>query len=135
MNLKKRVKRKKRIFPLFEESILSNNNYKKLLEKDKKVKFDFLGNRDFYFIVKGIAHEMNDNNLDYKNIIQKYIERNFGGFEITINFENDYNHLTELQKYKDVKYTDFFEKISTRTKWTSVQIFEIIYNIYCNRKR
>ena len=99
---KKESKDKKEMFSLFEESILSNNNYKRLLEKDKKVKLDFLGNRDFYFIVKGIAHEMNDNNLDYKNIIQKYIERNFGGFEITIDFENDYTHLREFEKYKNI---------------------------------
>jgi len=130
---KKKKKEKNKNFSLFGESILSNNNYKRLLEKDRKIKLDFLGNRDFYFIIKEIAHEMNDNNVDYKNIIQKYIERNFGGFEIPIDFENDYSHLKEFEKYKDVHYKDFFEKIQTRPKWTSVQIFEIVFNIYCNR--
>ena len=129
---KKESKNKKENCSLFDEIILNNNNYKRLLEKDKKVKLDFLGNRDFYYIIKGIANEMNDNNVDYKNIIQKYIERNFGGFEITIDFEEDYSHLREFDKYKGVQYKDFFEKILTRQKWTSVQIFEITFNIYCS---
>ena len=128
---KKESKNKKENFLLFEKTILSNTNYKKLLEKDKKVKLDFLGNRDFYYIIKGIANEMNDNNVDYKNIIQKFIERNFGGFEITIDFEKDYGHLREFEKYKGEQYKNFFEKILTRQKWTSVQIFEIVFNIYC----
>jgi energy-coupling factor transporter ATP-binding protein EcfA2 len=130
---KEELKKKKLYYTPFEESVLNNKNYKNLYENDKKVKIDFLGNRDFYYLIKGIASEMNDNNLDYKVIIQKYIERNFGGFEITIDFENDYGHLREFEKYKDDIYKDFFKKISDRPKWSSFQIFEIIFNIYCSR--
>jgi len=41
------------------------------------------------------------------------------------------NSLDEFQKYKGEIYQNFFEKISSKETWTSVQIFEIIYNIYC----
>ena len=112
------------------EEILNNKDFQKLLENDRKIKEDFLGNRDFYYIIKGLANEMNDNNLDYKVIIKQYIERNFGGFKITIDFEKDY----EFQKYKEEKYTKFLERIllkTEKTEWTSVQIFVIIFNIYC----
>ncbi len=129
---KDKMKKKKDYYTPFEESVLENEYYKMLYEKDKKVKIDFLGNRDFYYIIKGIANDMNDNNLDYKVIIQKYIERNFGGLEIIIDFENDYDHLTEFENYKKDYYKEFFNKILERPKWTSVQIFEIVYNIYCN---
>jgi len=116
-----------------QKSLLNNKYYKNLYEKDKKVKVDFLGNRDFYYIIKGIANEMNDNNLDYKVIIKKYIERNFGGYEIIIDFENDYDDLKEFEKYNKDEYKEFFNKILERPKWTSVQIFEIVFNIYCNQ--
>ena len=119
-------------YALFEEAAINNPKYKKLLEEDKKIKLDFLGNRDFYYIIKGIANEMNNNNLDYKNIVQKFIERNFGGFEIIRDFENNYSHLTEFQKYKDPMYKCFFDELLTKQKWSSVQIFEIVFNIYCN---
>ena len=114
-----------------KETILSNKDFKRLFEKDNQIKEDFLGNRDFYFIIKGIANEMNDNNLDFKEVIKKYIERNFGGFDITIDFEKDYNSLKEFEKYKGDIYENFFEKIKSRKTWSSVQIFEIIFNIYC----
>ena len=52
---------------------------------------------------------MNDNNLDFKEVIKKYIERNFGGFDITIDFEKDYNSLKEFEKYKGDIYENFFE--------------------------
>ncbi len=115
------------------EALLSNKDFKLLFEKDKTIKEDHLGNRDFYFIIKGIANEMNNNNLDYKVLIKKYIERNFGGFEIIIDFENDYDSLREFEKYKDDIYKIFFDKISKKEKWSSVHLFEIIYNIYCEK--
>ena len=76
---------------------------------------------------------MNNNNLDYKVLIKKYIERNFGGFEIIIDFENDYDSLREFEKYRDAIYKNFFDKISEGEKWSSVRLFEIIYNIYCEK--
>ena len=113
------------------ETLSSNKDYKRLYEKDNLIKEDFLGNRDFYYIIKGNANEMNDNNVDFKEIIKKHIERNFGGFDITIDFEEDYDSLKEFEKYKGDIYKNFFQKISSRKTWSSVQIFEIIFNIYC----
>ena len=74
---------------------------------------------------------MNDNNADFKAFIGKYIERNFGGSEIKIDYEKDYISLDEFQKYKCEVYQNFFEKLSSRETWSSAQIFAIIYNIYC----
>ena len=131
LNQKKLNSKKKQenSIPSEEAQLLSNEDFKNLLEKDKKIKEDYLGNRDFYFIIKGIANEMNDNNLDSNDIIKKYIERNFGGFEINIDFENDYSSLSD--KYKEEIYKNFFDKISERQKWSSVQLFKIVFNIYC----
>ena len=118
---------------LFDPAPFSNKDFKKLYENDKKIKEDFLGNRDFYFIIKGIANEMNEINIvNYKGIIKKYIERNFGGFEIIIDFEKNYHELQELEQYNQQIYTDFFSKITEREKWSSIQIFEIVFNIYCS---
>lgn len=128
---KEKSTNKKEKYTPVEENLLNNKYFKRLLEKDKKIKKDFLGNRDYYFIIKGIANDMNNNNLDYKDIIKKYIERNFGGFEIPIDFENDYDSFKEFEKYKNDEYKAFFTKILERPKWSSVQIFEIIFNIYC----
>ena len=65
----------------------------KLYKKDKKIKTEFHGNRDFYNIIKGIAIEGSKlNNIsDEKQIepiINNFIERNFGGiiYQIDIDF-------------------------------------------------
>jgi len=47
-------------------TLFDNEDFKMLYEKDKIIKEDFLGNRDFYYIIKGIANEMDDNNTDIK---------------------------------------------------------------------
>ena len=81
----------------------------------------------------GIAYEINEfNGADLQLIVKKYIERNFGGFEINVDFENDYDELQELEQYAKKIYKLFLEKISERKKWSSVQLFEIVYNIYCS---
>ena len=118
---------------LFDKTPFSNKKFKMIYEKDKKIKEDFLGNRDFYFLIKGIAYEINEfNGADLQLIVKKYIERNFGGFEINVDFENDYDELQELEQYAKKIYKLFLEKISERKKWSSVQLFEIVYNIYCS---
>ena len=126
----KKVKNKLKKF-YKEETLLNNKEFKRLYEEDKQIKVDFFGNINFYNLIKGIANGMNDNNADFKAIIGKYIERNFGGLEIKIDYEKDYISLDEFQKYRDEIYQNFFEKISSRETWSSAQIFAIIYNIYC----
>ena len=126
----KKVKNKLKKF-YKEETLLNNKEFKRLYEEDKQIKLDFFGNNNFYNLIKGIANEMNDNNADFKAFIGKYIERNFGGSEIKIDYEKDYLSLDEFQKYKHEVYQNFFEKLSSRETWSSAQIFAIIHNIYC----
>ena len=126
----KKVKNKLKKF-YKEETLLKNKEFKRLYEEDKQIKLDFFGNNNFYNLIKGIANEMNDNNADFIAFIGKYIERNFGGSEIKIDYEKDYISLDEFQIYKHEVYQNFFEKLSSRETWSSAQIFEIIYNIYC----
>ena len=117
--------------PLLDQNPFKNKNFEKILENEEKINENFLGNRDFYFLIKGIAYEMNELNIvDLKGIIKKYIERNFGGFEVTVDFEKDYD-LQELETEIKDFHKKFLEKISEREKWSSVQLFEIVYDIYC----
>ncbi len=74
----------------FEESIKQNEF------KEKEIRNEFHGCVDFYYLIKGIANEfsrINDlDDTDVKIIINKYIERNFGGIEYEI--DNDLiNHV------------------------------------------
>ena len=50
---------------------------------------------------------MNDNNADFEAFIGKYIERNFGGSVIKIDYEKDYISLDEFQKYECEVYLNF----------------------------
>ena len=78
----------------------NNEDFLEMYEKDKKIKIDFLGNRDFYYIIKGIAYDMNNQNItNYKESIKKRIERNFGGFEIVLDYEKVYKNFIELETY------------------------------------
>ena len=121
---------------LFDKAPFTNKDFKIIYENDKTIKEDFLGNRDFYYLIKGIAYEMNQFNVtDIHSIVKNYIERNFGGFEINIDFDKNYNdnELQEFEKYSKDIYKLFFDTISEREKWSSVQLFEIVYNIYCSK--
>ena len=62
------------------------------MKKEKKIRKDFHGNRDFYNIIRGIAIQLKSGNIIDKDkvpIIIKYIERNFGGinYEVDIDFQ------------------------------------------------
>jgi len=127
-------KKKKEEKPESEEdkTILDSKEFRKLKEKDKIIKEEFHGNRDFYFLIKGIANELNENtNNDLKNVVKRNIERNFGGLEITIDFEEDYGNMEEMELYNRESFNKFLQEIKKKKKWSSVQIFKIIYNLYC----
>jgi len=113
---------------VFDRLDFDNDEFKKLLENDRIINIDFHGNRDFYYLVKGIANEMNENNGDLKKIIKKYIERNFGGLEYIINFETNLESMELIKKDEDI-----FTLLSKREKLSSVQLFKIIYNFYCEK--
>ena len=68
-----------------------HNLYKELLKREKKIKVEFHGNRDFYNIVSSVATEgskLSNFGSDIIPYIESYIERNFGGinYEIDIDF-------------------------------------------------
>ena len=113
----------------FDRLNFDNDEFKKLLENDRIINIDFHGNRDFYYLIKGIANEMNENNDDLKKIIKKYIERNFGGLEYIIDFETNLESLELIKKNED-----YFKQLANRGKLSSVQLFKIMYNFYCAEK-
>jgi hypothetical protein len=107
---KKDEKEKKEEKPESEEdkTILDSKEFRKLKEKDKIIKEEFHGNRDFYFLIKGIANELNENtNNDLKSVVKRNIERKFGGLEITIDFEEDYGNMEEMEQYNRESYNKF----------------------------
>ena len=113
------------------KSIIESKEFKKLYINDKIINIDFHGNRDFFFLIRGIANELNENNnSDLKRVVKKYIERNFGGFEIYIDFEKEFDDSIEMNIYK--KYKKFLDEISKKKKWSSVQLFKKIFNLYCS---
>ena len=133
-NLKKFLEKKEKC-QLFDGSPFDNAEFINLYDRDKKIKENVIGARDFYYLVRLTANITNKmNNMDKKKVIKNQIERNFGGFEIEKDFEEDYTHLYESQKYNKMT-TDFLNKIKEikeKDKWSSAQIFEMIYNLYCN---
>ena len=73
------------------QEIQNNEEYKKLLRAEKKIKEDFHSNRDLYNYIRGIASRVArldsfDEN-DVKKIINNCIERNFGGIEYEIDID------------------------------------------------
>jgi hypothetical protein len=75
--------------------------FKKILKKEKKIKTEFFGNRDFYNIIKSVAFEVSklkDPNEDkIKDITENFIERNFGGikyeFDLSFKFKLDVKNI------------------------------------------
>ena len=108
-----------------------------MILKDKKVKDEFLGNRDFYYLIKGIAYDMESKNDE--DLIRKNIERNFGGLEIIIDFEKDYSSIDEFSNFdsKGHEFRTFVDELVKLTKnkenpkkISSVEIFKMIYKFY-----
>ena len=80
------------------KEIKRDEKFIKLLKKDRKIKTEFHGNRDFYSLIKGVAREVSElsNKTDEKvivPIINHFIERNFGG--ITYDIDIDFNFVLD----------------------------------------
>ena len=74
------------------EYIKGLKEFKSLFIKENKIRKDFHGNRDFYNLIKGIAIEFARLGNDYDEndklqIIEEYIERNFGGIDYDIDID------------------------------------------------
>ena len=122
------------------ESIKTEKLFKNLYKKEKKIRIDFHGNRDFYYLIKGIAYKLvsigETTDKDKVPIIIKYIERNFGGieYEIDIDFKNIPEGMRkEVNLIKIIlkKYNENYEK--EITKLNSVYLFTQLYNKECEK--
>ena len=144
--------------------IKRDDEFIKLLKKDRKIKTEFHGNRDFYSLIKGVAIEVSklSNKSDEDVIVPKineFIERNFGGitYDIDIDFnlifddiKGDMNILKEILKEKlekksnenkneydeeGKKKEEKNEKAKNKIKVTSVFLFKKIYNEACSLEK
>ena len=136
----KEIREKKEI----EESngfkfIKDDKKFKDLLKKENEIRKDFHENRDFYYIIKGIAYELENLEEDQKKvaIIIKYIERNFGGIEYEIDIDLDLNlegMNTRIELIKRIfKDLNLNYNYNRKIKLNSVFLFKELYNIVCER--
>ena len=91
------------------KEIETEQEFIKLFKRERKIKSEFHGNRDFYNIIKGVSIEGSRLNSisDEKQIvpiINTFIERNFGGisYDIDIDFNLIFDDIkNEMTKLKD----------------------------------
>ena len=134
----------------------------KLFKKDKKIKTEFHGNRDFYNLIKGVAIEASKlNNISDQTqiepIINNFIERNFGGiiYEIDIDFTFEPEDIKDnMERLKNEILNEKLGEISTNKKGkrgqnkekktekkdiiipvSSVFLFKKIFNLACNLEK
>lgn len=76
-----------------------------LFKKEKTINLDFHGNADLYInLIKGVAIEVGSlktsDQIEIKDIVEKYIERNFGGidYEIAIDFKFSFEEIKQRIK-------------------------------------
>ena len=136
--------------------IKNKKEFINILKKEKTIKIDFHGNRDLYNFIKGTAREMarlnelDDNEL--VNIVEKYIERNFGGIDYEIDIDLDLKlsdiedkiklvneilkefTIKKTSKKKNDKKNEKENNEKEKIKVTSVFLFKKIYNIICDRE-
>ena len=119
--------------------INENEEFQKIYNKENKINCDFHGNRDFYYLIKGVANEINNNDNIGKDgekvteIIENYIERNFGGMDIDVDIDTDmvfystsFTNIKKIMKNINSKHK---KKIIS-----SVEFIKIIYNICCKKE-
>jgi hypothetical protein len=119
-----------------------NKNEKDSIKKqthneNKKINTDFHGNRDFFYLIKGVAKELSENNeIDNKklviDIIERYIERNFGGIDFEIDIQETDLVTSNLgrKKYIEYIYNEYIKKKRDK-KINSVTFYKMIHNYYC----
>ena len=118
--------------------IKKKKEFKNLLQKEKEIKVDFHGNIDFYNFIKGIAIEIGKlNELDDNKvviIIEKYIERNFGGIDYEIDIDLDLKK-TDIDNSMEL-ISEILKELPSenkeKKKISSVFLFKKIYNVVCS---
>jgi len=133
--------------------------YIRLLKRDRTIKPEFHGNRDFYNIIKGVAIEGSrlSSISDEKQIvpiINNFIERNFGGisYKIDIDFNLVFDDIKEeietlrddllkekliINANKNHRGRDEEEEDQKKENLeiTSVFLFKKIYNLACTLEK
>ena len=128
------------------KEIIRMKEFINILKNERRIKDNFHGNRDLYNFIKEIAIETGrlsvfENNV-VVNIIEKYIERNFGGidYEIDINFNIGFEDIkTKIRDLKNIledyininKRGDKKKKKIEKIKISSVFLFKKVYNNAC----
>ena len=125
--------------------IQSKTEFQKFYKNDKKINLDFHGNRDFYYLIKGIATELNTLNDTTKpekivEIIEEYIERNFGGMEFEIDLDLDikfesFNGINGIKNFLNGIMNSLNIEKNKKKKITSVMFFKEIFNKECIEKK
>jgi len=128
------------------EEITGDPEFIKLFKRDKIIKTEFHGNRDFYNIIRGVAIESStlkkgSDKSDIITIINNFIERNFGGIsynidiDFTSQFEDKKAEMEKLQKeiLKEKLNSSGRgkQKNVDNIKVTSVFLFKKIFNEAC----
>ena len=119
------------------QSIKEDKIFKELMIKDKKIRNDFHGNRDFYSLVRGIANALrNPGEIEDSlkiQIITNFIERNFGGIEykIDINFDSTLEDISK--KVGELKSILEDYDLKKQIKLNSVFLFKKLYNLQCDK--
>ena len=158
MNLQDKESKESIDLTKFEFSeIRRMKEFKNLFKKEKSINLDFHGNGDLFNLIKGVAIEVGNlstsDQIEIKDIIEKYIERNFGGtdYEINIdfklpfrdishkiNFVNDIlelsSNITRYRREKRGRDKNDKQKIET-IKISSVFLFKKIYYKICEDEK
>ena len=110
------------------------------MKKENKIRIDFHGYFDYYYLIKGTAIALGNmvdiNDEEKVNIIIENIERNFGGieYEIDINFKSRIydieDNINELKRI--IEDYDSFEE-NKKIKLNSIFLFKQLYNIQCKK--
>ena len=122
------------------ECAKQTKEFKDLMKKENKIKIDFHGYRDFYYLIKGIANTFRDrgdiSDEEKVNIIIDNIERNFGGieYEIDIDFNLRFDDIKkEIYEFRNIVEYYFFYEENGIFKLNSIFLFKQLYNIQCEK--
>ena len=121
--------------------IKNEDLYKELIKKEKHIRIDFHGNRDFYNLIKGIAYQLGrsteSNDAEKVKIIIKYIERNFGGIDYEIDIDLKLKLIDiegKVNRIQSILQSYSLYKENEITKLKSVYLFKAIYNLQFKEK-
>ena len=119
--------------------IQHSKEFKDLMKKEHRIRIDFHGNRDFYYLIKGIANDIGDSGdfNDNEKVLKiiKHIERNFGGIEyvIDINFNLKLEGIQKkVETIKKILEDYEFYKENGVMRVNSVFLFKKLYNLNCD---